>query len=314
MADNSKKMEDIKLVIAGLDNAGKTSALIALRKKYNFIEKVENLKPTIKIEYNSFDFMNHWTINMWDMGGQAKYRKIYVNNPIYFTETNYIYYLIDIQDELKIEESVRYLHELLDIYRSMDYSNEIIICFNKYDPKFRNNEEFADRVEMVKKLVLKRNKDMKFHFFKTSIYDISSLSKAISYSLNRLLNLEDINANLKKIVENFNCNHAILYSNSGLIISDYYNESMDSRDFEEIISNKINEDLEFFQRLTDNKVDIDERLSFVNDNIEYVKKYNIELKNGKNEFYLGLSVPFKSLNDMKVELQKFHAKIKSTFS
>ena len=136
MANNSKKMEDIKLVIAGLDNAGKTSALIALRKKYNFIEKVKNLKPTIKIDYNSFDFMNHWTINMWDMGGQAKYRKIYVNNPIYFTETNYIYYLIDIQDELKIEESIRYLHELLDIYRSMDYSNEIIICFNKYDPKY----------------------------------------------------------------------------------------------------------------------------------------------------------------------------------
>jgi len=313
MADNSVKMEDIKIVIAGLDNAGKTSALIALRKKYNFYEKVRNLKPTIKIDYNSFDFLNNWIINLWDMGGQAKYRKIYVNNPIYFTETNYLYYLIDIQDELKFEESVRYLHELLDIYRDMHYPNEILICFSKYDPKYKNNEEFIDRIDMIKNLVLSQNKDMKFKFFKTSIYDISSLSRAISYSLNKLLNLEAISDKLRNIVEDFHCNHAILYTNTGLIISDYYNESMDSRDFEEIISNKINEDLEFFQRLTDNQVAIDERLSFVKDNIEYVKKYDIQLQNGKNIFYLGISVPFKSINEMKVELKKFHNQLKSTF-
>lgn len=314
MADNSVKMEDIKIVIAGLDNAGKTSALIALRKKYNFYEKVRNLKPTIKIDYNSFDFLNNWIINLWDMGGQAKYRKIYVNNPIYFTETNYLYYLIDIQDELKFEESVRYLHELLDIYRDMHYPNEILILFSKYDPKYKNNEEFIDRIDMIKNLVLSQNKDMKFKFFKTSIYDISSLSRAISYSLNKLLNLEAITDKLRNIVEDFHCNHAILYTTTGLIISDYYNESMDSRDFEEIISNKINEDLEFFQRLADNQVAIDERLSFVKDNIEYVKKYDIQLQNGKNIFYLGISVPFKSINEMKVELKKFHNQLKSTFN
>ncbi|MFX0071754.1 MAG: ADP-ribosylation factor-like protein, partial [Candidatus Hermodarchaeota archaeon] len=159
MANHMNNLEDIKIVIGGLDNAGKTSALIALRKKYNFHEEVKNLKPTIKIEYNSFDFINKYTINIWDMGGQQKYRKIYVNNPIYFTETNYLYYLIDIQDEFKIEESVHYLHDLLDIFRDMGYTNELILCFNKYDPKYRDNEEFVDRVEMIKNLILTHNKD-----------------------------------------------------------------------------------------------------------------------------------------------------------
>ncbi|MFX1394800.1 MAG: ADP-ribosylation factor-like protein, partial [Promethearchaeota archaeon] len=237
----STKREEIKLVIAGLDNAGKTSFLIALRKKYNFYEKIKDLKPTIKIDYSSFDFMN-WTINFWDMGGQSKYRKIYINNPIYFTDSNYLYYFIDIQDELRIEESIKYLHELLKIYRDMDYSNEIIVCFHKFDPKFKNNDEFFDRIEMVKNLVLVQNKDIRFHFFETSYYDISSLSKAISYSLNKLLNLETINSKMEKIVEEFGCNYAILYTNSGLIISDYYKETMDTRVFEESISNKINED------------------------------------------------------------------------
>lgn len=314
MSNNSNKMEDIKLVIAGLDNAGKTSFLIALRHKYNFQEKVKDLKPTIKIDYNSFNFLQRWTINFWDMGGQAKYRKIYINNPIYFSETNYLYYLIDIQDELKIEESIHYLYELLNIYRDMDYSNEIIICFNKYDPKYKNNEEFADRVEMITNLILSQNKDIKFQFFTTSYYDISSLSKAISFSLNKLLNLGEINDKLKSIVEDFGCNHAILYTDSGLIISDYYKESMDTRDFEEIITNKINDNLEFFQRLTDNQVEMDERLSFFKNNMEFVKKYDINLKNGTNIFYLGISVPLRSIIGMKIELEKFRTHLKSSFS
>ncbi len=314
MSNNSNKMEDIKLVIAGLDNAGKTSFLIALRHKYNFQEKVKDLKPTIKIDYNSFNFLQRWTINFWDMGGQAKYRKIYINNPIYFSETNYLYYLIDIQDELKIEESIHYLYELLNIYRDMDYSNEIIICFNKYDPKYKNNDEFADRVEMITNLILSQNKDIKFQFFTTSYYDISSLSKAISFSLNKLLNLGEINDKLKSIVEDFRCNHAILYTDSGLIISDYYKESMDTRDFEEIITNKINDNLEFFQRLTDNQVEMDERLSFFKNNMEFVKKYDINLKNGTNIFYLGISVPLRSIIGMKIELEKFRTHLKSSFS
>jgi len=312
MSNKSDKMEDIKLVISGLDNAGKTSFLIALRQKYNFHEIVKNLKPTIKIDYNSFNFLNRWTINFWDMGGQAKYRKIYINNPIYFTETNYLYYIIDIQDELKIEESIHYLNELLNIYRTLDYSNEIIICFNKYDPKYVNNEEFSDRVEMIKNLIFSQIKDIKFKFFKTSYYDISSLSKAISFSLNKLLNLENLNDKIKSIVDDFGCNHAIFYTNTGLIISDYYKESMDTRDFEEMITSKINDNLEFFQRLVDNQVDMDERLSFFKNNMEYVKKFNIDLTNGKNTFYLGLSVPIKNIKGMKVELEKFHAYLQST--
>ncbi|TFG08104.1 MAG: GTP-binding protein [Promethearchaeota archaeon] len=314
MPKNSKQLEDIKIVIAGLDNAGKTSALIALRKKYDFHEEIKNLKPTIKIEYNSFNFLNQYTINLWDMGGQAKYRKIYVNNPIYFTETNFLYYLIDIQDEFKIEESVHYLHELLEIFREMGYKNEVVICFNKYDPKYMDNEEFKDRVEMIRNLVLRNNKDIIFKFYRTSIYDISSLSKAFSHSLNKLLNLRGINNELKRIVSTYNCNHAILYTNTGLIVSDHYNESMDSRDFDELIKDKINDDLEFFQRLTDNKVRIEERMSFINNNIEYVKKFDLNLENTKNSFYLGISVPFRNINEMKVELSKIYTELNSTFT
>jgi len=314
MSGNSNPLEEIKLVIAGLDNAGKTSFLIALRKKYNFHEIVKNLIPTIKIDYNSFNFLDRWTINFWDMGGQAKYRKIYINNPIYFMDTNYLFYLIDIQDDLKVEESLNYLKELLKIYRDLNYINEVIICFHKFDPKFKGKDEFSDRVEMIKNLIISQNKDCKFQFFNTSYYDISSLSKAISYSLSKLLNLEEINEKLKNVLEDFSCNHAILYTNSGLIITDYFKESMDIRAFEEMITNKINDNLEFFQRLIDNQVDMDERLTFFEDHMEYVKKFIINLTSGPVIFYLGISTPLKNIKNIKLELEKFYTYLKSSFT
>jgi len=305
---------EIKLIIAGLDNAGKTSFLIALRQKYNFYERVKILKPTINIDYSSFNFLNLYCINLWDMGGQERFRKIYINNPVYFTDTNYLYYLIDVQDELRFEESIQYLSDLLDIFRSLEYSNEIIICFHKYDPKFKNSEDFVDRIEMIKNLVLTRNKDLQFRFFNTSYYDISSLSKALSYSLNKLLNTERINSKLQNIVVNFNCNHLTLYTSDGLIISDYYNETMDIRDFEEIITNKINDHLEFFQRLGDHDVNIDERMTFSKENTEYVKKFDISIGNEITTFYLGISTPLRKILELKKEVDKLEIILESTFT
>ena len=313
MTIDKREINEFKLVIAGLDNAGKSSALIALRKKYNFYERVKNLKPTIKIDYSSFKFLETYRINLWDMGGQKKFRKIYVSNPIYFTETNYIYYLIDIQDEIKFEESVKYLHDLLNIYRDLDYSNEVIICFNKYDPKFKYSEDFFDRAEMIKNLILSQNKDMKFKFFDTSYYDISSISKAISYSLDKLLNLEVIDIGLSKIVNQFSCSYAILYTASGLIISDHYMDVMDIRAFEEKISSRINEDLEFFQRLKDEDVKIDDRVALSEDRTEYVKRYSIISGNIENIFYIGISAPTSKINEIKIELEKFRKILLSTF-
>jgi len=314
MANGSDNLKDIKLVISGLDNAGKTSFLIALRHKYDFYERVKKLKPTIKIDYSSFNFLKKYLISMWDMGGQAKYRGIYIKYPIYFEETDFLYFIIDIQDELKFETAVHYLHEILDIYLDLEYSNEVIICFNKYDPKYKDNQEFTDRAEMLKNLVLNQNKDMKFKFFKTSIYDISLLSKAMSYSLSKLLNLEHINAKLKSFIKDYGSKYAILYSNSGLIISDHYTETMDARDFDEIISSKISDDLKFFQRLADENVTIDGRLTCVENDMEYVKKYEIEINNIKDLFYLGVSAPPKRLKEIKEELENFQKVLENTFS
>ncbi|MHA1507615.1 MAG: hypothetical protein ACTSO6_02805, partial [Promethearchaeota archaeon] len=94
---------------------------------------------------------------------------------------------------------------------------------------------------------MSQNSDIKFKFFNTSYYDISSISQAVSYSLNTVLHLKEIDIVLNRFVNNYSCSYAILYTDTGLIISDHYMEAMDTREFEEKISNKLNDDLEFFQ-------------------------------------------------------------------
>ena len=67
---------DVKIIISGLDNAGKTSILTALDKKYDFQKEIAELKPTIRIEYHQTMFLGN-NVNIWDMGGQEQYRELY---------------------------------------------------------------------------------------------------------------------------------------------------------------------------------------------------------------------------------------------
>ena len=75
--------KNIKVILSGLDNAGKSSMLIAIRKMYDFEEEARNLKPTIRIDYFRREFLNY-KLNFFDMGGQQKFREMYIKKPIYF--------------------------------------------------------------------------------------------------------------------------------------------------------------------------------------------------------------------------------------
>ena len=93
----------LKVIISGLDNAGKTSILTALDKKYDFQKDIVQLKPTIRVEYHKMNFLRNNTI-FWDMGGQNQYREIYMNyQDVYFDATDLLIYVIDIQDPDRFE-------------------------------------------------------------------------------------------------------------------------------------------------------------------------------------------------------------------
>jgi hypothetical protein len=160
----------------------------------------------------------------------------------------------------------------------------------------RKNKDILDRIRNVKKQ-LKKNKAFEFKFFRTSIFDISSLSKAVSYSLNSLIDFSVLRLVLKGLIRKFNGNYAILYTDSGVILVDFYKEIMDSIEYEEKVRQNINRDLILIQKLKDDNVEFSERVDY-DEEIKYLKKYEV----GSNVFYLKMNLP--KMNDDKIKLLK----------
>ena len=308
MNNTQNKLQNIKFVIAGLDNAGKTSFLIALRQKYDFHETVKNLKPTVRIEYSSLNFLNRWEINFWDMGGQEKYREEYLNKPIYFSDTTFFYYFIDIQDEIKIQDSIDYLNELLKIYSTFNFKKEIVLCLNKHDPDLRDDKDISDRIKEIKNLIV-QNDQFKFEFFTTTFYDISSITKVVSFSLNHLLKLNNLTTTLQRIVKNLNSIYAVLYTDSGLIVSDYFEEILDPKDYLEVITSQVNEDLVLIQKLAHHKTEFITKLTHSDNRSEFITRYNL----ASNTFYLRIFAPILEREQVRKEIKDFQDDLARVF-
>lgn len=180
MNEMSKPKELKKILFCGLENGGKTSILLVLDKKFSLLSTV---KPTIKakrtIHTNSLLGIS---IIRWDLGGQKKYRKIYLGNKSkYFTEMQSIFYVMDIQSPEKFEESLIFLKDIVTLISKSHPNNfQLLILLHKYDPDIKNNENIIENLKYLESKVPSIIKNIKFSIFKTSIYDEASLLKAFS--------------------------------------------------------------------------------------------------------------------------------------
>ena len=64
-----------KILFTGLDDAGKTSIILALKREYS---KIAIIKPTKGAQRRIFEFLGK-DISEWDLGGQERYRISYLN-------------------------------------------------------------------------------------------------------------------------------------------------------------------------------------------------------------------------------------------
>jgi hypothetical protein len=243
------------------------------------------------------------------MGGQEKYREEYLNQPIYFADTTFFYYFIDIQDGTNVQNSIEYLNELLKIFKTFNFKKSIIICLNKMDPYLTDDGEISARIKDIKKLILLNNEQFKFEFFPTSFYDISSISKVVSFSLNKLIKLNDLTNVLQKIVKNLKSIYAVLYTDSGLIVSDYFEEILNPKDYLEIITSQVNEDLVLIQKLAENKTDFLTKLTHSDNKSEFITRYDL----GANTFYLRIFAPILERERVRKEIKDFQDDLTRVF-
>ncbi|MBD3350116.1 MAG: hypothetical protein GF364_01360 [Candidatus Lokiarchaeota archaeon] len=217
-------MKNAKVAFIGLDNAGKTSSLIALKKKYNFQDEIDDLKPTIRIERTSFRFLN-MDIFHHDFGGQEQYRTDYLKHKDRFlSNTDLIFYVVDIQDQERFDESVTYFNEIAEYFKKNEIKLPIIVMLHKFDPKIREDKEIIHGIMDVKKRITEWLPHHNIYYFETSIYDLYSLIDAFSFGMAQIFERRDL---IEKFIETtageFETTIAmLLFDENGVAISEFY--------------------------------------------------------------------------------------------
>lgn len=250
-----------KILFTGLDNAGKSSIILTLRREF---AEIGSISPTLGSQKRVFDFLGK-RISEWDLGGQQKYRISYLKRPNdYFKNTSIGIYVIDIQDQERFEESTEYLKKVVQKFEDLELKPFIHIFFHKYDPLLIENheDEYQIRVDDLKQIISQKISYKHLDFHQTSIFDISSIIKAISHIfLSFVPKTILIDKTLEEFVNKSNSKGILIVDDNSLLISSYFES--------DVIENLAMESIPYFLTLND---------SFENTNVDSLNNPNTPYK------------------------------------
>jgi len=179
LSDGKHELEktEQKVVVVGLDNAGKTALLTKFGNRLGIGDLAE-LKPTKGINRQQI-VADDLELIIWDFGGQEEYRKKYLANPEqYFLQMNLLMYVIDVQDPERFDDSIEYFGEILDVVHLLEENPYIIVYIHKFDPDIKSDPEVLLNIELLKEKLteLFQEKDLNYDYeiFLTSIFSLIS--------------------------------------------------------------------------------------------------------------------------------------------
>ncbi|XP_061174097.1 ADP-ribosylation factor-like protein 2 [Saccostrea cucullata] len=99
-----QKEKEVRLLMLGLDNAGKTTIL----KKFNG-EDIDTISPTLGFNIKTLEHRG-FKLNIWDVGGQKSLRSYWRN---YFESTDGLIWVVDCADRMRLQDCKQELQSLL---------------------------------------------------------------------------------------------------------------------------------------------------------------------------------------------------------
>ena len=129
--------QDIRILMVGLDSAGKTTVLYQLKLK----EPITNTMPTIGFNVESVEYKNI-SFTVWDIGGKDKIRSLW---RLYYQETEGLIFVVDSNDIERVQEAKTELFRLL---KEEELRKAVLLVFaNKQDlPLAMGTTELADKL------------------------------------------------------------------------------------------------------------------------------------------------------------------------
>ncbi|KAJ5067885.1 e3 ubiquitin-protein ligase trim23 [Anaeramoeba ignava] len=132
------KNKTLRVLMVGLDSAGKTTTLLKLSKK-----KATETSPTVgfnveEVKYGSVKF------TVWDVGGQDKIRPLWRH---YYEDTEAIVFVIDSSDRDRIDEATK---EFTSMMTNQELKDAIILILaNKQDlPNPMTADEITEKLKL----------------------------------------------------------------------------------------------------------------------------------------------------------------------
>lgn len=128
--------KDMRILIVGLDGAGKTTILYKLK-----VGEVVNTVPTIgfnveNVKYKNIDF------DVWDVGGQDKMRPLWSS---FYKNAKGLVFVVDSSDSERVQEAREELEQMLNAEELQDVP--LLVFANKKDlPNALRTSELSQRL------------------------------------------------------------------------------------------------------------------------------------------------------------------------
>lgn len=130
--------KDTKMLMIGLDAAGKTTILYNIK-----MNEVVNTIPTIGFNVESLQYKK-LNLTVWDIGGQNLIRKLWRH---YYEHSNAVIFVVDSNDTNRLQEVKEELHKVLS--DDLLSKCKVLVYANKQDlPKAMNVSEMARVLDM----------------------------------------------------------------------------------------------------------------------------------------------------------------------
>ncbi len=215
----------------GLDNAGKTSIITAITKRFGFEDEIGNLLPTRRIARDSFKFLGI-EFSRLDFGGQKQYREEYLKNPTkYLGGADLVFFVIDAQDHSRYIESIDYLEKILLFYKEEQEDPKILVMFHKFDPQLIDDKEINKKILTLKQALTRYSNAFDIFFFETTIFDIKSIMDAFSSGLSMLFEkMEMVSHLFAEISKNYNSILIALFDAKGITLGEFFRPHLQLRE------------------------------------------------------------------------------------
>jgi GTPase SAR1 family protein len=179
-----------KVLVAGLDAAGKTSLLSKFGGRLGISDMIAT-HPTKGVVRMKFGTSN-LSLFIWDLGGQEEYRERYLNNPEqYFIQLDLLIYVIDVQDLGRFEESLEYLDNILNSLVMLEERPYVLLFIHKYDPDLKGDPKILLNIELLKdnvgELLRSKKYDFEVEIYLTSIYSLISREPQFAKYIKKLM-------------------------------------------------------------------------------------------------------------------------------